>query len=352
MLTATVPDSYLRPEARGWRCRPAPGDVPGFHRALDGYRPTPLVELPALAAEAGVGRLFVKDESDRFGLPAFKILGASWAIRQALAARAGSRHATLVAATEGNHGRAVARVARMRRQPAHIFVPATISAASAAAIRSEGATVTTVPDGYDETVRRAAAYAAEDPSRLLIQDTAWPGYEQVPGWIVEGYSTLFHEVDAQLAAAGATPAALVGVPVGVGSLAQAAVVHHRSGPGRPAALLGVEPAVAGCVTTSLRTGALTEVPTGTTVLAGLNCGVPSSLAWPYLRDGLDAATTVSDDEAVRARADLAALGVPAGASGAAPLAGLRAMRHRTDLGLTRASTVVLLSTDGAAGRPA
>ncbi|MEV7228702.1 pyridoxal-phosphate dependent enzyme [Polymorphospora sp. NPDC051019] len=352
MLTAAATDSYLRPGARAWRCRPAPADVPRFHRALDGYRPTPLVELPALAAEVGVGRLFVKDESDRFGLPAFKILGASWAIRQALADRADGRPVTLVAATEGNHGRAVARVARMLRRPAHIFVPRTIGAASATAIRSEGATVTTVPDGYDETVRRAAAYAAGDPSRLLIQDTAWPGYEQVPAWIVEGYSTLFHEVDEQLAAAGAAPAALVGVPVGVGSLAQAAVVHHRDGRGRPAALLGVEPAVAGCVTASLRAGTLTEVPTGTTVLAGLNCGVPSSLAWPYLRDGLDAATTVSDDDAVRARADLAALGVPAGPSGAAPLAGLRAMRHHTGLGLNRASTVVLLSTDGAAGRPA
>ncbi|MEV0585233.1 pyridoxal-phosphate dependent enzyme [Nonomuraea sp. NPDC050310] len=344
-------DWVTRPAARTWTCPPAPPEARAFHATLPGYHPTPLPELPALAEELGVGRLFVKDESDRLGLPAFKALGASWAIHRALAGRTGPP-ATLVTATDGNHGRAVAHVARLLGQHAHVFVPAGVSPEAVAAIAAEQARITEVPGPYDEAVRQAAR-AAEQPGALLIQDTAWPGYEQVPGWIVEGYSTLCAEVDDQVAAAGAGGPDLVVVPVGVGSLAQAVITHYRSRTGgRSPALLAVEPETAACVTTSLALGRPVTVATGETAMAGLNCGTPSSLAWPYLDEGLDAAITVSDAAGARAARDLAALGVHAGPCGAAPLAGLRAALagpgRREALGLGPESVVVLLSTEGVA----
>jgi diaminopropionate ammonia-lyase len=348
---------------------PGSGAAAGFHATVPGYRPTPLVEVAALAGALGVGRVFVKDESSRLGLPAFKVLGASWAVCRVLAARAGVGAVAswaglrelagglagvrLVTATDGNHGRAVARVARLLDLEAHVFLPEAAAATAAAAVAGEGARVSVVAGSYDEAVAQAAL-AAEAPSSVLVQDTGWRGYEAVPGWIVEGYATLFAEADSQLRDAGAWPAGLVAVPVGVGSLAQAAVVHHRGGrAGPPAALLGVEPAAAACVLASLTGGRLASVATGVTVMAGLNCPTPSSVAWPYLRDGLDAAVAVSDAAARRAVGELAGLGIAAGPSGAASLAGARAAltgagvaERRAALGLHGDSTVVLLSTEG------
>ncbi|TDD20879.1 pyridoxal-phosphate dependent enzyme [Kribbella turkmenica] len=303
-----------------------------FHQSLPGYRPTPLTPVPSLAADLGVGRVLVKDESRRLGLPAFKALGAWWAIHRVLRDHPGP--AELVTATDGNHGRAVARRAAMLGLTAHVFVPDVVSSAVIEAIRNEGATVTVVPDSYDAAVAEAASYAVD--GRLLIQDSAWPGYEVVPQHIVDGYSTLFREIDVR--------PDLVVVPMGVGSIAQAAVTHYRSGSSTPA-LIGVEPATASCVTTSLLAGELLTVPTGKTVMAGLNCGTPSSLAWPVLRSGLDHAVTVEDDEALRAASDLEAAGISSGPSGAATLAGLRAARDYLDLNAD--STVVLVSTEAA-----
>jgi diaminopropionate ammonia-lyase len=198
------------------------------------------------------------------------------------------------------------------------------------------------------------------PEAILIQDTAWPGYEEIPGWIVEGYSTLFAEIDAQLDAAGAEAPDLVAVPVGVGSLAQAAVTHYRSRPAeRPApALLSVESQAAACVLASLIRQEPVKVTTRETTMAGLNCGTPSSLAWPYLRDGLDAAIAVTDADSASAARDLAALGVDSGPCGAASLAGARAALTGNGFGDRRpalpvgpASTIVLLSTEGTTANP-
>ena len=223
----------VRPGARTWRCEPAPAEVRGFHAALPGHAPTPLTELPPLAAEFAVGRVFVKDESDRLGLPAFKALGATWAVHRILADRAAQDTqpgpVTLVTATDGNHGRAVARTARLLGQHAHVFVPRGVHPQAVAAIAAEQARVTEVTGPYDEAVRLAARAAAA-PDAVLVQDTAWPGYERIPGWIVEGYSTLCAEIDEQLAAEGAVAGPdLVSVPVGVGSLAQAVVTHYQIG---------------------------------------------------------------------------------------------------------------------------
>ncbi|HEV2885366.1 MAG TPA: pyridoxal-phosphate dependent enzyme [Jatrophihabitans sp.] len=336
--------------ARSWRA-PEPGTSPlDFHRGLPGYLPTPLVEAPDLAAELGGGRVLVKDESNRFGLPAFKILGASWAVERALAGSSGVT--ALVAATDGNHGRAVARLAAQRGLAARIFVPAGVHPAAVAAIEGEGATVTMVKASYDTAVAAAIA-DAERTGALLVQDTAWPGYEQIPDWIVEGYTTLFLELDEQM---GDTALDLLVVPVGVGSLAQAAIGHYRR-PGiqNPPALLSVEPDRAACALASLQQDELTSITTSPTVMAGLCCETPSAAAWPYLRHGLDAAVAVTDADAITAAGDLAAAGVPSGPCGAATLAAarltLRSPELRDHLKITAGSTVVLLSTESSTANP-
>jgi diaminopropionate ammonia-lyase len=336
---------------------------------MPGYRPTPLVESTALAAELGVGRLLVKDESSRLGLPAFKMLGASWAVCRALAAlspesglprtlpelqsvRVGLGPRTLVTATDGNHGRAVARMAHLLGTDARIFVPEVVDPAAVALIRAEGARVVVLPEAYDDTVVRAAEFAASEPTAILVQDTSWEGYEETPQWIVDGYSTLFREVDGQLAEQHAPAADLLTVPTGVGSLAQAAVTFHRSARGRAAALLTVEPESAACVLASLHRGEPVSVETGRTSMDGLNCGTPSSIAWPYLLNGLDAGVSVTEVQAAQAIHDLARVGVDAGPCGAASLAAVRAALlgegagdRRHQLAVTPDSTVVLLSTE-------
>jgi diaminopropionate ammonia-lyase len=366
---------YAR-DARAWTC-PAPDSAAlAFHRQLPGYAPTPLAESPELAAELGVGRLFVKDESARFDLGAFKFLGASWAGFLAVSRRSGyagpvnldglrahlaaaGASLSLVTATDGNHGRAVARTARLLGLPARVYVPQDSPAVVINRITAERAQVLPVDATYDGTVAAARADAGADAGALLVQDTAWPGYEEIPGWIVAGYETLFAELDTQLAQAGAASPALVSVPAGVGSLAQAAVAHYRRGTLPVAArprLLSAEPDHAACVLASLRAGEPVSVATGYTAMNGLNCGTPSSLAWPYLRDGLDAAVAVDDSAAAAAIKALAGAGVASGPSGAAAFAALRAAlaghgaaARRRDLGLDAAGdqpAVVCLSTEG------
>jgi diaminopropionate ammonia-lyase len=336
---------YCSPAARRWTCPPGPANAQAFHRSLPGYAPTPLVRVPALAAELGVGQVLVKDESSRLGLPAFKVLGASWACRQVLAE---DPVAMLVTATDGNHGRAVARMAAHFGVDATVFVPRAMLPQTAARIADEGATLVWVDGDYDSAVRRAADFAAERPDRALVQDTAWDGYERVPAWIVEGYQTLLAEVDVQL---GISPD-LVAVPVGVGSLAEAVVRHYRRPATAHPVVLAVEPDTAACVLASLTADHPTAVPTGETVMAGLNCGTVSSSAWPVLRAGCDAAVAVTDEEALRAVADLDALGVRSGPSGAATLGGVRAAltdpERRAALDVDQDAVLVLLSTEGPA----
>jgi diaminopropionate ammonia-lyase len=351
---------YENQGARAWRTPHGAGpDAATFHRTLPGYAPTPLRELPELAAELGIGRLLVKDESARLGLPAFKILGASYAVSRALSARFGEPGAQplsglrLLTATDGNHGRAVARVARELGLAATVLLPAGVNPVTVAALHAEGVDVRQLDLPYDEVVAAAAALAG--PDALLVQDTAWPGYEEIPQWIVDGYATLCEEIDAALAGTGALPAAatldLVVVPAGVGSLAQAVVEHYRRGGPSPAVLV-VEPDAAPAVTTALLQGRPVPVPTRQTVMTGLNCGTVSELAWPVLAGGLDAAVTVSDAEARAAVADLRAAGVDAGPCGAATLAGLRrALADGVPLGLGAGSVVVLLNTEALAANP-
>ncbi|MBB2891988.1 pyridoxal-phosphate dependent enzyme [Flexivirga oryzae] len=336
-------NSYSRPVGRAWTSEPLRASARAFHRSLPGYAPTPLIDLPGVAAELGVGRVLVKDESSRLGLPAFKVLGASWACKQVLDRRPGAQ---LVTATDGNHGRAVARMAAHFGTTATVFVPSVMTPQTAELISGEGADVVRVDGDYDETVRVAADHAAADPSRALVQDTAWEGYDEVPSWIVDGYETLLQEIDERL---GRVPD-LVAVPVGVGSLAQAVVAHYRRPGADHPAVLAVEPNTAACLLTSLTRSHPVTVDTADTVMAGLNCGTVSSTAWPVLSDGCDAAVAVSDQQALDASVELGALGVSSGPCGAATLAGVREFLHdpadRADLRLPPDAIVVLLNTEG------
>ncbi|MEZ5171173.1 MAG: diaminopropionate ammonia-lyase [Acidimicrobiia bacterium] len=338
-----------------------------FHRRLPGYEVTSLREAPSLAELLGVARVDVKIESDRLGLPSFKILGASWATARLLGERLGRsltecegieevahrlddiRPLTLVAATDGNHGRAVARIARWWGLDASILVPSDMSEARRAALREEGASVTVIDGPYDTAVD--ASKELEGPGALVVSDTSWPGYETVPGWIIEGYSTIFSEVEEQRAAVEAPPYDLVAVQIGVGALA-AATVRYVQGP--ETTIIGVEPDRADCVARSLVAGRPVSLSGGQdSIMAGLNCGTPSRVAWPELSGGLDAAVVIDDDWAREGVRAFARSGIVAGESGAAGLAGLMALRANAPrescaaLGLGADASVLLLATEGA-----
>jgi diaminopropionate ammonia-lyase len=318
---------------------PAPvPDAAAFHAALDGYAPTPVRELPGIAAELGLGAVALKDESDRLGLPAFKVLGASWAAQRALRADPGIR--TLVAASAGNHGRAVAHVAARRGLGCRIFLPARAAPARRAAIAAEGAQVITVDGSYEDAVARAAAEGAR-PGAIELADVGASG---PAAWVIDGYATLF----AELAAQGSFDVLIV--PVGVGSLGAAAA---RFGAAAGVPVIAVEPASAACLTASLAAGEPVAVPTPGTSMAGLDCAEVSAAAWPVLRDGILGTITVDDAEARVAMRELAAAGLAIGDCGAAPLAALRVLAGEPECAPLRAaarlgpeSRVALIATEG------
>lgn len=339
------------------------------HTTLPGYAPTALHDVGELAARLGVASLLVKDESYRLGLPSFKILGASWATMNAVAGWLGrdvgdltleaARDAldgagvTLVAATDGNHGRGVARMARLLGAASTILVPVGTARARIEGIASEGAEVRVVDGTYDDAIAASALLAG--PTALVVSDTSWPGYAAVPRAVVEGYSTMFHEVDDEIARRGLTAPTVVAFQSGVGAFAAAGLRHYRgrTGPeGTPVRTVVVEPSTANCLMASARAGQMTEVPgPHRSTMAGLNCGLPSELVWPILQAGTDVFVAIDDrwtDEAMRA---FAAAGIVAGESGAATLGALLAAADqpelRESLGLTADASVLLVDTEGA-----
>jgi diaminopropionate ammonia-lyase len=245
-----------------------------FHRSMRGYAPTPVRQLDALASELGLAAIQVKDESDRFGLPAFKILGASWATERALRERPSVT--TLIAASAGNHGRAVARCAAWRGLSCQVFLPRHSLAVRRTAIADEGAEVIVVDGGYQDAVDMALA-AGAGAEAAVIADV---GVSGPPEWVIDGYATIFAEVAAQVAYD------LILVPVGVGSLAAAAARH---GAQTGACVVSVEPAAAPCLIASLAGGTPTAVATPGTAMAGLDGrtrllgGLPRGVADPAPR---------------------------------------------------------------------
>jgi diaminopropionate ammonia-lyase len=325
----------------------------GFHRSMPGYAESPLVDAPHTAAALGLDRLLVKLEAERLGLPSFKILGASWAVCRALSARAGRDEPaatlaelrdiaaslgpiTLVAATDGNHGRAVARMAKLLSLGAHILVPAGTAQARIAAIEGEGAAVDVIDGSYDDAVAASAALA--DDQHLVISDTSWPGYEEVPRWVIDGYGTIFEELEQQTES---VPELCI-VQIGVGALASA-TVRALAGDGR--VIVGVEPSDAACVLAALRDGEGATVPgPHRSLMAGLNCGLASPIALPDLRAGLDAVAAIDDSATIAAVRLLLEDGIEAGETGAAGVAGLVALHESRGLG--EHSAALTICTEG------
>ena len=329
-MPSVEPLLLLNPGRRpaGDGARPASAALTGLHRRLPGYAVTPVVDAPDLAAELGAAALTIKDESRRLQMPSFKILGASWAVYRLLVSRLarepewrdlGELRAalaplgslTLAAATDGNHGRAVAHMARLLGYESRILVPAGTARARIEGIASEGASVTVVDGTYDDAVRASAALATD--TVLVVSDTSWEGYTEVPRTVIEGYGTIFAEVDEQLAHA---PPEVVVVPMGVGALAAAVVDHYVA----RAKIFVVEPLDAACGLHSAAAGRPVVVPgPHHSIMAGLNCGTVSVVAWPAVSRGVDVFVAVGDDDAERAMRDLANIGIVAGETGAAAL---------------------------------
>lgn len=322
----------------------------------NGVPATPLVSLPGLASAVGVGDLGVKDETARFGLPAFKSVGVEFAVH-ALAARGDLNGVTtFVCASAGNHGRAVARAARVAGRAARIYLDQDVSPARVDAIASEGADIVRVAGTYDDAVRLAADDARRTGS-LVISDTSWDGYEQIPHDIMLGYTQVVDE--AMAAWTDAPPPDVLVVQAGVGGLL-AAVASWSAwtwGDERPR-LIAVEPARAACVQASLRAGRPTPVAGPlTTIMAGLRCGEVSPLAFEAAADLVDAAVAIDDTwcrAAMRrlARPEAGDPPMRVGTSGAAGVAALLALASETPadvraaLGLHPGARVLALATEG------
>jgi diaminopropionate ammonia-lyase family len=354
---------YFNPAAANERiASPQIEGLTQFHQSFPSYAPTPLVELPELAKELGVRSVLVKDESNRFGLPSFKVLGASWGCFRAVAAQLGlsstvsldelltrAKEASIVLTTAsmGNHGRAVAFMARLLGIEARIFVPRSLDEGTRDLIASEGARLVVVQGDYNQAVQEALNESLKQ-GVLLIQDTAFEGYEDVPAWIVEGYSTMMNEVRDESARLG-LPGSLIITPVGVGSLAHAVTKHCKS-QDTPMSVVAVEPDTAACLFSSLNAGKPVTVQSSETIMDGMDCGTVSSAAWPDLQRLVDACVTVSSYESHCAVQYLHSKSVKAGPCGGASLAALRHLAtSKRECLLNKDSVVVLLSTEGARG---
>lgn len=303
-----------------------------FHRTLPAYAPTPLVDCQPLADSLGIRSLHVKDESHRFGLNAFKALGASYAMHRI--ARPGM---IVSAATAGNHGRAVAWSARRLGCSAKIFVPAITVPTRIEAIRKEGAEVCVVNGSYEDAVRQCDRESRAHGWQV-ISDVGYEGYMEIPKWVVEGYQTLFLEYEDQRD----RHADVVFIQAGVGGLLCAAADHFRTQKGP--AIVSVEPESADGLLESISSpDGSPRVSKGAqnSIMAGLNCVEVSLTAWPSIRRGVDMFAAIEDQLTIEAMSLLRESGIDSGESGAAGLAGLLALKNRF-----RGQRVLLVNTEG------
>jgi diaminopropionate ammonia-lyase len=328
-----------------------------FHRGFRQYAATPLRKLQRLATELGINSLLLKDESQRFGLNAFKGLGASFAMNHWLATHDVAADAVFTTATDGNHGRAVAWMARQLGFRAVVFMPSHSVPARIAAIQNEGAKVVLVDAGYDAAVQQALI-SARTNDWILIQDTATVEYREVPAWIGAGYWTMARELEPAVHGPVEPGVDIVLLHAGVGTWPAAMTQYywHHYAANRPR-LVVVEPTEAACMLESVQAGRPTLARgSQRTIMAGLNCGFPSLDAFDVLARGVDAFIAIPDVWAERAMRRLAAEDSPvvAGESGAASVAGLMALVRdpayalvRRHIGLGPASRVLVWSTEGA-----
>ena len=352
-----------------------------FHQSFPQYSVTPLAKLDGMARELGVAGVFVKDESYRFGLNAFKVLGGSFAMARYIAGELGkdvgevdyayltSRklkeefgQATFFTATDGNHGRGVAWAANQLGQKAVVHMPKGSVKSRFDNIAKEGATVTIEEVNYDDCVRMAAQEAAQTPRGVVVQDTAWEGYEEIPAWIMQGYGTMAAEAAQQLKEAGVNRPTHIFVQAGVGSLAGAVQGYFANlFPGETPVTVIMEAQAADCLYQGAVAGDGKErFVTGDlqTVMAGLACGEPNTLSWDILKNHASAFVSCPDWVAAQGMRRLAApvKGDPqvvSGESGAVGMGLLAALLEgdayqdlRRAIGLTKDSVILMFSTEG------
>ncbi|MBN8941920.1 MAG: diaminopropionate ammonia-lyase [Rhizobiales bacterium] len=348
-------------------------EVERFLSHRPNHAETPLRHLGALAAALGLGAIHIKDEGFRLGLGSFKALGGSYAVIRLVLEAAARRlerpvdiaelhtpavreiaaRMTFACATDGNHGRSVAQGAELVGARAAIFVHSGVSANRVAAIARFGAEMIRVEGNYDESVAEATRVAAEK-GWTTVSDTSWPGYERIPGLVMQGYTAIVREALRQLE----QPPTHVFVQAGVGGIA-AAVAGHLAvalGETRPTFVV-VDPARAACLYETAKAGHPVKVAHGEpTVMAMLECYEPSLVAWRVLSRAADGFMTVDEDEAVAVMNRLAHPAgndpaIMAGESGGVGLAGLIQAAGdpaaRARLGLDAASRIFLINTEGA-----
>ena len=351
-----------------------------FHKSFPMYAPTPLAQLPETAKMLGIGAIYVKDESHRFGLNAFKVLGGSYAIGNILSRRLGKPLSetgydvltssetrkvlgdiTFITATDGNHGRGVAWTANTLGQKSVVHMPKGSAEERLHNIRAAGADADIIDGNYDDAVRLSRK-EAEENGWVIVQDTSWEGYEEIPAWIMQGYCTMGLEAYEQLP----QKPTHIFLQAGVGSMAGtiAALFADLYGEDRPKVII-VEPNNADCFyrTAKANDGNL-HIVTGDmkTIMAGLACGEPCRLAWDILKDCADHFIAIPDWAAAKG---MRILGNPlgsddrvvsgeSGASGfgccAAILTEPELADIKQELGLNEDSRVLFFSTEGATDR--
>lgn len=329
-----------------------------YHQSLSVYKSTPLVCFPNLAKRYGVRGIYMKNEAFRFGLNAFKVLGASYAIYKLL--QKSKNATTFCTATDGNHGRAVAWASKLAGRKSVIFVPKETTQNRIDAVEKEGGRVIKTEGNYDETCEIAAATSKKEGWQL-VQDTSWENYEEIPAFIMGGYLTQFQEMEDSLHILPKPKIDIVFLQAGVGSWAGAATWYYlnRYGKNRPKIVL-VEPYEAAGILASFKAGRRV-IPDGNfqTIMAGLNCGIPSLTAWEIIKNGTDVSMKIKDEYAERAIRELYYaqsndISVISGESGAGGLAGFIAtmteqnmQELRKDLQITENSTLLFFNTEGA-----
>ncbi|TVQ19146.1 MAG: diaminopropionate ammonia-lyase [Bacteroidetes bacterium] len=333
-----------------------------FHQTLPGYAKTPLITLPGLAKKYGVADIYVKDESKRFGMNAFKSLGAVYAIHRLL--QKNPNLDTFCTATDGNHGKAVAWGTKLFGKKSVVYVPSDTTASRMDAIAEHGALVEKINGNYDDACAHAERMCNENGWQL-VQDMAWEGYEEIPADIVAGYISMFIEMENSLNTLPQPEVDIVFLQAGVGSFAAAGIFYylHRYGVHRPAIVI-VEPREADAVFTSFQEGKLTTSRgNASTIMAGLNCGTPSSGAWDLLKSGADLILKIDDHYACQAMRDLyhPVTGddrIIAGESGAAGLAGFIALcsekeltKAKEHIKLSHRSRILFVNTEGDTDKP-
>ncbi|TIH15862.1 diaminopropionate ammonia-lyase [Marinifilum sp. JC120] len=354
--------------------------VRNFHSTFDAYEPTPLAKLDNLADHLGLGEVLVKDESYRFGLNAFKVLGGSYAVGEYLACKLGKditevscdflksqevRDAvgdiTFASTTDGNHGRGLAWAAQQFNQKAIIYMPKGSDPVRSENIKAHGAECTISNLNYDDCVRMAWDTAQEN-GWITVQDTAWDGYTEIPNLIMQGYTTLALEALEQMQAVGVERPTHVILQAGVGCFAGAMLGFFMSAFGEDApTFILVEPEAANCfyISACANDGKPHTVDGDlATLMAGLACGEPNLTSWEMLRDYPLAYASCSDDIAAKG---MRILGAPmkgdqqvvSGESGAATTGFLHWVMQeeegreaREKLGLNQSSKVLCISTEG------